>query len=145
MKIGDYEDDGDNDDVDDEEDVNGYEDTEDGVVGNIEKCQGDRENMRVVVKIVIVKGNLEIPTIAHPQNTRTAKSNQGDQNRHKRFKWPSVFSFKPAKKHCYSMMYPIKDYKVLEGHKKGKLSTFGGYFLKPPLPPPPQYPCQRSY
>ena len=70
MKIGDDEDDGDNDDVDDEEDVNGYEDTEDGVDGNIEKCQGDGENMRVVVKIVIVKGNLEIPTIAHPQNSQ---------------------------------------------------------------------------
>ena len=38
MKIGDDEDDGDNDYVDDEEDVNGYEDTEDGVDGNIEKC-----------------------------------------------------------------------------------------------------------
>ena len=36
MKIGDDEDDGDNDDVDDEEHVNGYEDTKDGVDGNIE-------------------------------------------------------------------------------------------------------------
>ena len=38
MKIGDDEDDCDNYDIDDEEDVNGYEDTKDGVDGNIDKC-----------------------------------------------------------------------------------------------------------
>ena len=96
MKIGDDEDDGDNDDVDDEEDVNVNEDAEDGVDDDKEFFYGEGENMRVMLKIVIVKGNLEIPTIYLIPGT--AKSNQGAKNGHKRFKWPSVFSFKPAKK-----------------------------------------------
>ena len=96
MKIGDDEDDGDNDDVDDEEDVNVNEDAEDGVDDNKEFFYGDGENMRLMLKIVLVKGNLEIPTIQLTPGT--AKSNQGAKNGHERFKWPSVFSFKSAKK-----------------------------------------------
>ena len=87
-----------NGDVDDEEEVNVNDDAKDGVAGNIEKCNLDGENVRVMVKIVIVKGNLEIPGTA-----------QEAQNGHNRLKLPSVFSFKPPKKYWYRMKCLFKD------------------------------------